>query len=264
VKSALYFFFLIALQAHSADFLTFNVGNVLMQWKLIWPPEPVCPFYKLCRPETVQQVRTYIQDQKPDVVHFQEIWNPADVKNENNQMHQILPKNYKFACGRGAHDLFSICTAWKVDFQLIGESCQSIYRPHGGYLVCTLSRGNSQWMFVNVHGSALEPEDRKLLLEHLWRRFEKNQNPIIVGGDFNTDLLTEDEKTKIPSQFDKVSQGISTTSFGEAIDHIFVAHLSSPVHFSQSHERAWPYRRWTASQGFGVIIDHNPLWLRFD
>lgn len=260
----LFFLLLFSLPARSAEFLTFNVGNILMKWKLTWPPEPVCPFYKLCTSEAIQQVRDYIHKQKPDVVHFQEILNPFDVKSEDNQMHKILPVSYKYSCGRGAHDLYSICTAWKNDFQLTGEGCQSIYRPHGGYLVCTLSKGNSQWQFINIHGSALEPEDRKLLLEHLWQRVEKSTIPIIIGGDFNTDLLSETEKIKIPPQFKKMSEGVSTTSFGEAIDHIFINHDIKNYQIINLEEKAWPYQRWSLKEGFGFSIDHHPLWLSFN
>jgi hypothetical protein len=250
--------------ALSSTLLTFNVGNILMQWDLSWPPKPVCPYYKLCRTETLQQVKSYIHIHKPDVVHFQEIWNPSDVEYKNNQMHQILPHNYKFACGRGAHELYSICTAWKSEFQLKGKGCLSVFRPHGGYLVCELEKEKSSWKFINIHGSALEPDDRKLLLEHLWRYLANEKQLTMVGGDFNSDLLEKDEMSKIPAQFKKISGGISTTSLGEAIDHIFVNDNTDRFKFLKSEEKAWPYSRWTLDQGWGIMVDHNPLWLDFN
>lgn len=166
----------------SVSVMTFNLH--LLRERNVWGNES--PAQVLAQPSTTDrlmgEIMSYCKGRGPDYLLLQEVPNPADsrVTKDHADFKKALGKHYKEVRCAPASSLHCLCIAGKQKGSLANFTRHKVTEKRA-LISAEILIGQKSVTLMSTH---ISPGDRAALA----RRLKSEYNPVILGGDFNTDM----------------------------------------------------------------------------
>ena len=170
--------------AESIRLITFNLGTARFRGLA-----PDCPNFKLCDPAVIAEAKALFRKAMPDVVMLQEVQG-ANQLIGNFAGGPVLPAGYRAKCVPGHAGVEEVCLAWNSRSARLAEACKSVREKNSGAVRCSINVRGHRADFVTVHPYAHDPLESSRMLNSVWRDLIREDEPTVLGGDFNTSKCT--------------------------------------------------------------------------
>lgn len=191
----------------SLEVISFNVGNMGDNPYNVARGQS-CPNYKLCRPKSILGFKNWFSLVQPDVLFLQETRGIQQVIGNQFGGPLVDTKKYDAQCD------YHACVVWKKSELKIPQSkeknCRLQTDDYGDLVLCELEHRGMVIQLISAYYPAISYarfprstylDRRRALAEYLFhedKNFVSQKKPVIVGGDFNTNLCTFDPSCKLP------------------------------------------------------------------